>query len=233
MTILEQFSHFFKPDVRKAGDDLLKRKVVFLQIGSDTQIDASVRGTTLSRVSFRTDAIESETFKVDCTCKASKKGQFCKHVWAVLEMSSEKSPDFFESKTELEKAELVVEPASKAGSPVRATQTNFKEKQDEYRKRAYETQKQRAKDFKANRSSQARAESIKTSAFLQALPDEVKSALAYFEVNGFPMTLPVDDITLATAKRVLSRVFHPDKGGTHDEMLELLRHSSCLIKFRL
>ena len=224
MSVSDTFAHFFKPEVRNEAADLLSKKHVYLQIGSDTQIDASVRGTTPSKISFRSDSIESETFEVDCSCKASKKGVFCKHIWAVLTAAQETSADFFENKTNIEKGDLLKSSIQNE---------KLKEKQSEYRKQAYEAQKQRAKNLKDERKSRDRAESIKSSAFTQALPDEVKSALAYFELNGFPMTLPVDEPTVTNAKRVLSRVFHPDKGGAHDEMLELLRNADLLLKFRL
>ncbi len=236
MSAEDPFSHFFKPEVRHAADELLKKKSVFLKLGSDTQIEGSVRGTTLLRVTFRAASIESETFLVDCSCPASKKGQFCKHVWAVLVLARVKSPDFFESKTAIEKDDLLkskTSPARAADPEFAERQANLKNKQADYRKQAYQAQKQRAKNLKSDRAAREQRESIKTSAFSLNLPEDVKAAFAYFEVNGFALTLPVDEITLNNAKRVLSRVFHPDKGGSHAEMIELLKQSNVLLKFRL
>ncbi len=230
MSINDQFKHLFKPEVQHAANELIKKKMVYLQIGSDTQIDASVRGTTPVKVALRSESIASPDISVDCTCKSAQKGTFCKHIWAVLEIAVEKSPDFFEMKTDLQKSSLFSQMTVKPPSPA---QTDFKQKQADFRKQAYQTQKQRAKDRKSDRASSDRKISVKTSTFSQSLPDEVKAALSYFEVNGFPLNVPVDDVTVNNAKRILSRVFHPDKGGTHEEMLELLRHAKALVDFRL
>jgi hypothetical protein len=41
---------------------------------------------------------------------------------------------------------------------------------------------------------------------------------------------PDKDI-LAEAKRKLSRIFHPDKGGTHEESVELNQNCEILLRF--
>ena len=53
-------------------------------------------------------------------------------------------------------------------------------------------------------------------------------ALKYFSENGFPLGYPADQDELIKAKRILSNVFHPDKGGAHEEMLELIRNFKLL-----
>jgi hypothetical protein len=58
-------------------------------------------------------------------------------------------------------------------------------------------------------------------------PAPVQESLDYFSANGFPL----DDLNmtaLLNARKLLSRVFHPDKGGTHDEILELNSHFNVL-----
>ncbi|MES2855042.1 MAG: hypothetical protein V4692_04215, partial [Bdellovibrionota bacterium] len=109
-----------------------------------------------------------------------------------------------------------------------ASETRFKEKQAEYRKQAYQAQKERAKEYKAARSGA----SEKSSKSKPHFPAKVEAALKYFEVNGFPMELPASDVEINQAKRVLSRVFHPDKGGTHEEIVELLKHAEVLLQYR-
>ena len=226
----DRFNHLFKPEVRNAASLLIKKNLVYLQIGSDTQIDASIRGTAPVKVALRTESIEATEIFADCTCKASAKGSLCKHIWAVLELASEKSPDFFEMKTDLQKATHF---SASPGRRVSTSQSDFQQKQADYRKQSYQTRKQRVKDRKLDQAAVDRKQSIKSSAFSQSLPDEVKAALTYFEKNGFLMNVPVDESTVNNAKRILSRVFHPDKGGAHEEMLELLRHAKTLNEFRL
>jgi uncharacterized Zn finger protein len=222
------FEHFFKPEVRRAATDLISGGAVYLKIGSDTQIDASVKASTPLKVAFRAESIESESFTVDCSCKPAGKGQLCKHIWATLVLSLAKTPDFFDSKKTLEKVNSFATVNGASMSPAALQrQSDFKASQDDYRKAAYQRQKARAKELKAGRAD------IKEESKAQRfLPEAVQESLKYFELNGFPLTLPVDESELSNAKRILSRVFHPDKGGTQDEILELLRHADILNKHR-
>lgn len=220
------WEHFFKPEVRKAGADLIRKDTVFLQRGSDTQVSASVRASPPVKVRFASDSISSPDFTVDCTCSASKKGQLCKHIWATLLLVTEKSPDFLDSKKSIEK--MSAEEKSTAPTPDRApsaSQMDYKKKQANYRKEAYQAQKLRAKNFRASSKEKDPAPSKTT----VPMSSQVQAALSYFESNGFPLSPPFTEENVGQAKRVLSRVFHPDKGGTHEEMVELLRHCEALL----
>ena len=241
----ESFAHFFKPEVQNAGEQLAAKNAVFLKIGSDTQIDASVKGSALSQVAFRSRAIDANEFTVDCSCKASAKGTMCKHIWSVLTVAKEKQPDFFENKTSIEKVDALR--AKSAASQKPATpeaakrqqefadrQAALKERAAEARKQQYQIQKARAKERKGEtpKGSFGKAKEKPAPKSQQFISDDVKDALKYFELNGFPLELPINDEDLSAAKRVLSRVFHPDKGGSQEEVVELNRNVETLLKHR-
>jgi hypothetical protein len=59
-------------------------------------------------------------------------------------------------------------------------------------------------------------------------PSNVEQARRYFQANGFEMKQPFELNEIVDAKKQLSRVFHPDKGGSHDEILELNRNFQIL-----
>jgi uncharacterized Zn finger protein len=59
-------------------------------------------------------------------------------------------------------------------------------------------------------------------------PSDVEQARQYFQANGFEMKQPFELSEIVDAKKQLSRVFHPDKGGSHDEILELNRNFQIL-----
>lgn len=215
MSTIEKLEHFFKPEVKKAGEDLIKKQVVFVQRSVDTQVDAYVKATTPTRIFFKSSSIESKGFSVDCNCSSSKKGQLCKHIWAVLVLLDKKSSDFLENKESLEKLSRE--------EPTSQSQINYQAKQAEYRKKAYETQKERAKAIKASAKQRASGKSSPD------LPEEVLAAMKYFEDNGFPMSPPFTEEMISEAKRSLSKIFHPDKGGSQDEIQQLLEYSSILL----
>ena len=77
------------------------------------------------------------------------------------------------------------------------------------------------KDFKKAKNNQAEVE----------LPNAVKSALAYFNLNGFVLEESLDEDSINLARKKLSRVFHPDVGGTHAEILELNNNFDILFAF--
>ncbi|MBX9766668.1 MAG: SWIM zinc finger family protein [Bdellovibrionales bacterium] len=235
MSGLTHWEHFFKPEVRKAGSDLLRKEVLFLKPSSDTQIEAGARASTPARITFRTPSISSPEFSVDCSCPASKKGQFCKHIWATLLLVEQKSPDFLDSKREIKKGEPPGDTAPISARDripaVKGTasqaQADYKQKQAAFRKQAYQIQKQRLKDTKKT----SRFKDPSRSKLSIELPIEIESAIKYFENNGFPMTPPFEEAAVNHAKRVLSKVFHPDKGGSHDEVVDLLRHAEALLNY--
>lgn len=61
-----------------------------------------------------------------------------------------------------------------------------------------------------------------------AYPAEVEEARAFFKANGFDFSHPLELEDLMNAKKLLMRVFHPDKGGSHDETVELNRNFEAI-----
>ncbi len=223
---LENWTHFFKPEARSKGETFIKKDKVSTPRPSDTDVQVFVRDSSGAKVTLSSESIESETLTADCTCGLSKKGQHCKHIWAALLIVEEKNPDFLENKMELVKA--THEPAEEKVSVVKPGLTqaqqdlreSYKLKQNEYRKAQYQKQKQRLKDKKQS----TKKERFEVSKF----PLEVEEALKYFSDNGFSLEDSLTEESVSTAKKQLSRVFHPDKGGTHEEILELNSYSKVL-----
>jgi hypothetical protein len=214
--MLEQtWGPYFKPEVQKRGREDFTRGLAVVANASDTQINGYVKASPLAKVAFRSEDISSSIFTVDCSCPVSVKGNFCKHIWAILILVEQKHPDFLDSKTAVEKAGL--------GKPV--AENPYKAKQAEYQKQQYQKQKARAKEQRFEKKRESRGGTK------QALPVDVETALRFFSENGFPLNESGDEETLKKAKKDLSRVFHPDKGGSHDEAVVLNRHYETLIQF--
>jgi hypothetical protein len=215
---VNNWEHFFKSEVRASGRAFVTKGKVSLSQPSDTEIQSYVRASTSLKVSFKSDSVDSNTVKVDCTCSQSKKGQFCKHIWAALLLIEEKRPDFLESKTELQKSfELTHETLAHAES-----KTAYKLKQADYQKQQYQKQKQRLKNQK-----QLKKKAPATPEF----PPTVELALKFFLDNGFPLRESLTKESVGIATRKLARVFHPDIGGSHSEILELNNFADILTKF--
>lgn len=229
MTAEHVLGPLFKPEVRNAGENLVAKDSVVVKQATDKQVEGYVKsGTSFAKVSFWSGSIAAESFTVDCSCSYAQKGRLCRHVWALLLKASEQFPDFFENKRALEKgsrAEATASGSKKTEKPkyVSPKAAEYKQRQADSRKQAYQVQKARAKALKQESRSGSKSSS-KT-----PVSEKVAAALKYFEANGFPIELPADAEQIQSAKRILSRVFHPDKGGTNDEMLELLRHSKVLL----
>lgn len=229
MNVPEQLEQYFRSDVRNAGRRFFDAEKVSASHPSEKEVQAYVRGSTSFKVSLRTESYDSALLTADCTCPDSKKGRLCKHVWAALLKTADTLPDFLEAKTEIEKraAEAGAAPSA-ATRTVTASQVAAREsataKQADYRKAQYQKQKERAKEIRLAKKGH-------TVVKLQPLlPLDVEEALAYFAANGFVMETPIAE-ELALAKKQLSRVFHPDKGGSHDEILELNRNYEVLIGY--
>lgn len=216
MSIEQTLGHFFKPEIQASARKLLSDEKVSVQLGSDTGILAYIRVTPPLKVRLSSKGIGSDTMTASCTCPAAKKSQFCKHIWAVLLAVEKEQPDFLFAKQRIEKAAAPLEGESnQATSRLRAT---------EYRKAQYEKQKHRAKEFRRQRPKKS------APLDLSRLPDEVRGALEYFEKNGFPMPHGPSEEIVSEAKRKLSRVFHPDRGGSNEEMVELNRNCEILLR---
>lgn len=238
---IQHWEHFFKPEVRSSGRSLFKEGKVSINQPSDTEIIGYIRVSSPLKVSLKSKSISASLLSVDCNCPAGKKGLFCKHIWAVLLATDAKNPDFFESKTEIEKVEaspkeeFKVKPsaASLEYEEARAkAQEAYKEKQAAFRKEQYEKQKQRLKDLKKDQKN--KKTKIKEEPEV-VFPRDVEKALVFFSENGFELRevlqSNLNKDVLSSAKKKLARIFHPDLGGSHDEILELNKHSDVLMAF--
>ena len=159
----------------------------------------------------------------DCTCPAGKKGLFCKHIWAALLATAEKHSDFFDSKIEIEKISAISKTKDLTKSTVaekarEVAQDEFKEKQNLYRKIQYQKQKLRQKAYKLKKNQAPPVE----------FPREVDQALSYFSTNGFELRQGLSKESVSSAKKSLARVFHPDFGGSQNEILEVNKHAKIL-----
>lgn len=224
---IQNWEHFFKPEVRSSGRKLFSQGKVSISQPSDTELVIYIKASTSFNVSFKTESVESSRFWVNCNCPASKKGQYCKHIWAGLLAAQIKNPDFFESKSEIEKQASTFKtsekPKSSPQSEAReAAQAAYKAKQADYRKEQYQKQKQRLKDFKSR---------LKNKPEISEFPVKVEKALSFFSENGFELKESLNKESIGAAKKKLARIFHPDLGGSHEEILELNRCVEILIKF--
>lgn len=163
------------------------------------------------------------------------KGQFCKHIWSALLKTQLSHPTFLEEKTKIEKEKISAETTFKAKNPssfkkpeMSAEQLDrklkFQEKQSQYRKEQYKIQSQRQKDFKKSKKNSTE----KTSS---SIPREVEATLDYFKQNGFIFESPYAITEVNLAKKKLSRVFHPDVGGSHEEILQLNKNCEIIVNY--
>ena len=202
---VDTLADFFMPEDRKRGDDLFAKELVSIASASDTQVRAFIKASGAPRVSFTAADITSPGFQADCTCPSAKKGRLCKHIWATLLKLDAKGSDFLASKIAIEKG------SAQMASPVNLA---AKVRQAEYKQQRSEQNKARNKDRRRGKKQSAAAAAF-------SYPDEVEAARAYFATNGFELTHPLALEPLDAARKLLARVFHPDKGGTHSEILTL------------
>jgi hypothetical protein len=221
----QNVEHFFKPEARASGRSLVTQGKVSFQRPSDTEIVSYIRASTSFKVSLKSPSVSDSTINVDCTCPQSKKGQFCKHIWATLLAVEAKDADFFDSKTEIEKrtaGSIEKETKSKLTDAQVESRSAFAKKQADYRKEQYQKQKQRQKDFKNSK---------KESTDQPQLPTDVERALQFFLDNGFPLRESLSKSAVNLAMKKLARIFHPDVGGSHQEIVALNLHTDILIEF--
>jgi hypothetical protein len=222
MSIDATLGDFFKGETRSSGAKLFKQEKVALGSSSDTAIEAFVRVSPPAKVVLTTPDMGSESLGVRCSCPSGMKGQYCKHLWAALLAAEERYPDFLSAKRTLEKSEP---PQESRAKPESEYQASAKLRAKEYRKEQAERQKARAKEFKREKKGR------EATAERRAFPEEVEAALAYFDQNGFSMPEGPSDEVIAEAKKKLSRVFHPDRGGSHAEIVELNQNCEVLLRF--
>lgn len=229
---IEQWEPYFKPEVRSAGRALSAKGMVSVSRGSDTQIQCFIRGSSPQKVTFSSESIDSPILLAACNCSLSKKGQTCKHMWASLLQLEETGSDILDSKNELittasaSSREAGKKPLSEsqiAYQQKRAiSEAAYKEKQANYRKQHYQSQKQKM-DAKKGKSSKLTP--------APSFPDHVEEALKYFEINGFHLRTTLTSEDIGVARKKLARVFHPDKGGSHEEITELNNFAEILLEF--
>lgn len=231
--------HFFKPEVRSAGQTLYNQGKFSISKPSDTEVTALIRGITPVKVSFKTKTVSSSVIYMDCNCPSGKKNLFCKHMWALLLVCDEKYPEFLDEKTDIEKMNSETKEENFKPKPNLQTkaweekQAALKEKQkaylnkqkeaqSAYRKAQYLKQKERLKNAKKNNSDTV--EELR-------YPSEVEKALSFFSENGIELRSALKPEIIGAAKKKLARVFHPDMGGSHEEILKLNEFSEVLLKF--
>ena len=134
MSSFEKWLPYFKSEARTSGTELFRKGAVVLSSASDTAIQIYVKGSTPCKISLQSESIESSVFFGACTCPLYQKGNFCKHLWAALLLVQGAKSDFLVNKTDLQRKEI----------PDR--NSDFKNKQNEYRKQQYEKQKRRLKE---------------------------------------------------------------------------------------
>ena len=223
---IETWEHFFKPEVRNAGQAFVGKGKVALMHPTDTELQAYVRGSTSFKVQLRSPAIDSPLVTAICNCPQGKKGSLCKHIWATIVVVEEKNPDFFSNKTDLTTVSDTSTPEAlrpKLSQTQIDTQAAYKLKQADYRKQQYQLQKERAQKFKKNKNSKQ--------PLAPQFPESVAEALRYFSENGFVLDEALNSEAVGLARKKLARVFHPDLGGSHDEILELNRYTDVLLNF--
>ena len=222
MSIEENFGSLFKPEIKSSGRKLVASDKVSISTHSDTGIQAYVRVSPPFRVTFSADDVASTSFVADCSCPVAKKSRFCKHIWATLVCVAEEYPDFLIGKTDINKIEANAEPEPGAKPSYQET---AKARASEHRKAQYQKHKSYAKEKKRERMGMDSAMSQ------SSYSAEVEAALAYFTLNGFPMPSGPSKDILSEAKKKLSRVFHPDKGGSHEESVELNQNCEVILSF--
>jgi hypothetical protein len=148
-------------------------------------------------------------------------------MWAALLVIDDKNADFLEGKIELQNGSVGSATSAAPEKPKQseaqiASQAAYNLKQAEYRKQQYQKQKERAKSMKRAKKGEAQESEY---------PPDVDEALAFFETNGFSFKDSFNPETVAFAMKKLARVFHPDLGGSHEEILELNKFSDVLEKY--
>jgi hypothetical protein len=207
--MIHNLEQFFKPETRSAGERYFAQGKVKLGYVSDMRAQAFIAGMGATKINFQIESFDSGAVTANCNCSNSQKGQLCKHIWAASLAINKQNPEFLESRMSIEKKSTE---AAKE-SPRAAA---YKDKQKEYRKQQYQKQKLKKKQKDTGE---------------QVFPEHVQYALEFFEMNGFKKEELTTIEDIQSAKKQLSRVFHPDKGGTHEEILDTNNYTKILLEF--
>jgi transposase len=147
-------------------------------------------------------------------------------MWAVLVEVADKNPDFLLSKTEFltsSEASTLTKEKPKISQVYAEKQESYKLKQADYRKQQYQLQKQRKQGLK----KPSKVKGQETPEF----PEAVETALHYFSENGFPLQDSLNVESVGNARKKLARIFHPDRGGSHEEIVELNKYTDILLQY--
>lgn len=219
MSIDKIFAAYFKPEIQKRGREYFLKDMVFISNASDTQVQGFVKAMSPLKVSFYSSNIASPVFTAQCNCSSAKKGIYCKHMWAFLLAVESKHPDFLDSKKTIEIGEEVAQKSSFQSAA-------YKEKQTAFKKQQYEKQKAWAKEKRLEKKRKTKPNAKVRTEYSNA----VEQALKFFTKNGFAMGDLPDAESLKRARKQLAYIFHPDKGGSHEEAIALNRHFEILVK---
>jgi len=203
---MQDLSSFFGQQERRKGEDLADKGLVSISGSSDTGVNAFVKDSSGARVNLTADEVAAPALTAKCSCPQARKGDLCKHVWAVLLKLEQTGSDFLEGKVEV----LTQEQASSTADVARQA------KAEEFKAQQKQKLKDRNKEIREQKKRDKRGPQF-------SYPAMVQESLDYFSAQGFPLDV-LDMTSLQNARKLLSRVFHPDKGGTHDEILELNLH---------
>ncbi len=221
----------FRPEIRNQGQSIFAKGMVKVSRLSDTEIQSYIKTSSSSiKVSLKLESLQSECIEADCHCSVAQKERWCKHIWATLLAVASTQSDFLDEKTKIEKKPSSVTKsqtsshASSQSFSQTAKQEAFKQKRAEFRKQQYQKHKQ-------HQRVQKQSSKQKSSSPATVYPPSIEAAISYFVANGFPMEAPLKAEVVRVAKKKLSRVFHPDVGGDHREILELNRFAEALILF--
>lgn len=224
---IQDLEGFFTSGARSAGSRFFTDGKVSVNQHSDTEITAYVKPNF--KVSLKSPSIEDLRLFAACNCPDFAKGRLCKHIWAAVLGATEVATDFIENKTEIEiskNAEGSAKPSyiKKPETPAQAeAKASYKAKQNEYRKQQYQKQKQRLKDIKTAKQKAPVTE--------PTFPKPIESAFSYFLKNGFDLKVSFNEESISRARKKLSRIFHPDSNGTHEEIQELNKNTELLLNF--
>lgn len=225
MSLNQSLYQFFKTETQNAGNKLVQQDKVFISSHSDTQVQSTIRSFTPIKVTLKATSIENSNINARCSCKDFTKQKHCQHIWATLVQLNSISSDFLSNKNSLT---LQI---SDSG-PVQSVKLKSKPRDDLAKEKAAAFRKEqylRMKDFKKKNAPKNDHQKQKSPA--SNFSQEIQSALDYFEKNGFPMSDESNLEVLLKAKKSLARIFHPDRGGSHDETVELNRNYEILASY--
>lgn len=222
---MERWQPYFKQAVVIRGEELFLRAAPRVSLAGNANIEAQVQDKGRKMVRFAIDSQAPSTVNASCSCWKPGRAQFCLHLWSSLRALETHYPEASASWKELN-----LKPEEDAGQAARLEKAQLlRSRQADYRKAAYEKSKERNRAFSQKiKPAAANSSAHSANSSREKLAEPTQNALKYFSLNGFEFAYPLDLAALNAAKKLLSRVFHPDRGGTHEEMLTLHHHFDVL-----